>query len=569
MRPTWVVAITAALMTALLCRQWGPTLAIAWSDDTPVVFAHYINHPDFWTGDDLATYAPIYAFGSALNWGTALLERFLGISPVVVSLAITFLQNILFALGFFAYARRFLQSERTALLATMFTLAAQPWAWNLALYQPAIETPYAGHFVLAFALFAAACVLDGRYLQSAAWLTAGAFVHPALILITTTFLAAAAGRRLFIYVLPLSCAIALPFFLRGSSGATIDASALLAALRANQHMYPIHADAWLYARLPAFLGFLMLGSLTWRKRAVLPPPARRVLLWSATACAAWMALHVAAWLSGIPILIQLNGHRATIVLILLWMPAIVGYLDAKLAEGIGHRVAAALILSFQAVFTWGFYIIAISALELEERRARIVLGLWATVGVVAAAIGFASPELTARPILSALLPGVYIGLTTGAVALLGVMLLTTRPRYAVAFMIGMVCWRAQQYQHAQMIERHARDVYALQKWANANTPASAQFLLEPPISWRTFAVRRATKVDPQGSEFLVYSRSLASAMRRDSIRAFIRSNSLAEAATWQEMRRRFGGDYVVREITKPALPERVYANRSYAVYRIN
>lgn len=568
----YMLAMAAGLLaTALAAGNSHVRLAMAWSDDTPVVFSHFLEHPQFWRGDDLATYGATYGHGTVLNWGTALLERWSGISAVTVSVVLIYLQNAVFALGCFAYARALTASRYIAVTTTLFALGAQPWAWNLALYQPATDSPYAGHFVLGLILLAAAAYLHGRVKSAAVTLGVAALVHPMLALLGTTLLVLAAlreSRRLsaaFVFLLPMTLAIALPFAVRGASSGVLSGVELLAALRANKHMYPVANDAFWYERLPSFTGFLVVCGLAW-KSVMLAPRAHSFLVACAAGIAVWITTHVAAWLIELPILIQLNGHRASIVAVLFGLPLVMSYL---LARGVDHarRAAAAVLLALQSMFTMGLYVGPLAALFAAKRHQRgafVILSMWLVLLLVFGTIGAASDATTARPVLALLAPGVYFAPVFFVVAVaMAATLFAGRMQQRVVLIVLCVAFVVRSIDRRREIgQRNGREIYALQSWAHAHSAPGDVFVIEPPISFRTFALRRAVMID--GPHFEVYSRSRVSVSTRDSIEAFIARNP----ENWKAFSQRFGGRYLVRESNKMPGGTLVYSNRAYAVYRI-
>lgn len=577
----WLAMFAGAASTAL-AGNIRLRLATAWSDDTPVVFANYLNHPAFWRGDDLVTYGQPYAYGTILNWGVALLERHLHIAPEFSAIVLTYLQNVLFAAAVYAYARALLRDTRIALVTTMFALAAQPWVWNLALYQPATETPYAGHFVLALVLLALAAFVNYRIATSALLLMAAAFVHPAIALAGVTIAGVSAvwtdgdeRRRQFVWYLPpLICAVALPLLLRATAAEPLAGNDLVAVLRANAHMYPfVHSELW-RERLPAFAGFIILAWLSTARMHVIEPRARKLLLAGSVVTALWTLGHIVAWVLQSPILIQLNGHRTTILAVLLWLPLIIDYLIHAVEEQAWPaRIAAALVLALQAVFTWGLYVGALGALVIERlaprrRASGMILVAWGGLVAAAGIAGVASAATTARPLLAVLVPGVYfdVRMFITALAIAGVLVAMRQYRSTVVAVLAIALVLRSVQRSQELVERTAADVYGVQMWAHTATPADAMFIIEPPISWRTYSLRRAVLI--AGPRFEVYSRSRASLTRHDSVAAFVRAHRMDSQTDWRAFANQFGGDYVVRRRDAAALSKQVYANQTFAVYRL-
>lgn len=582
-QPAWLLPAATAVLVAvcvwLMVPQPMVWLANAWVDDNPIVFTNFLRDPQFWRGDIIAGYGGAYAWGSIINWGTWLIDRSGIASAVTVSIGLTYLQNLLFYGAVYTLARAATAGMAAALITVLFALAARPTSWNLALYLPGADTPYAGFLVLAPVLFAAAAAVREQHLRAAAWLAGAALVHPVVALYGCAInglyrVRARELRGALLYLLPAVIAAALTWLARGHAPQSAPRADMLAILANNMHMNPASHPERLRECVLAFTGFVLLVLISSRLRPFDSTAYRRLVMATTFVTIAGVFLHLAGWLLQLPVMIQANAHRTTILFVLIWLPHTVTFLLESVRRPQSIQAAAAsVLLCGPAVTTWGFFWGPLAALAARlrhatQRLATPILLIW--IGLLAGGLvfGVAGSTTSARPLLAVLLPGVYLS-AAGAVLLLGLSGLTAAiPRNHV---VAACLATAALFQHATFRAGDPRgatatSVYDAQQWAHRHTPRDAMFLVEPEIGWRTFAERRVVYVN--ASPAAAYSGDARAAARADSIAQFIAARTMSDV-DWRELGRRTGTQYVVRRRTSPPLSAPVYANRDFVVYRLN
>ena len=119
-----VLAVLTVVATLLLIGDFGVTLANSVGDDSPAVFSRLLLDSSFLSGDIIASYARVYALGTNVHWGPALLLRTFGISPETSALVLVLMQNVLLVCGVYALARVASEDRAPAWIAAIFARAA-------------------------------------------------------------------------------------------------------------------------------------------------------------------------------------------------------------------------------------------------------------------------------------------------------------------------------------------------------------------------------------------------------------------------------------------------------------
>jgi hypothetical protein len=582
-------------------------LANAWFDDSPPVFATWWVDPTrFSGGDPLATYAPTYLYGSAVNWIPALLLRYLQLDPDIVSLIITLAQPTLTALALFLFAFKVTQSRpavwRSGGLAVvaawttaLFAIAAQAWTWNLALYTTQLDTPYAGQLALPFAIFAALAGIEQRPYVLAAWLTALTLIHPAIgVTCTLVFTSSLILQnnsnsnsnlnfrslpKTLVPLIAAAAAAAIAVLLPGEpAGGAIPANELTEALRENRHFNPVISDYLWNVVLPTAIGVAALTILSLRRfSSSLQAKYVGLLKHAAIALLVFVLLQSAALAFGWNRVIQLGAHRFSGVLALLALPAVVHVVlrfsvEASVAVRFGTALMLLLLATHGAGLPWllivACFLAAESATASRRRSADLLVLGWTSILLLwgGAAILLAD-RLGSRALFAVLLPGVYPDAVWLALAIMGAALLTALPQSernsALIAMIALTLLGRSFEQGRTARQPLHRAVAAAQLWARDNTAQTDVFVIAAPVHWRNLSRRPAIPLAP--APFYLYSRSRAGKEFADSVKAF---RARSGDGDWAAFRERFRGDYLVRLADAVQVGEPVYANDEIKIYRL-
>ena len=606
-----LVALSALVIgaTALLIGDFGVRLATSTADDSPALLARYLVDPTPFRGDILESFATVYGLGTIVHWGPALLLRWLNVAPETASLGLAYLQNVLLALAVWALARAAGATRASAWAAALFTLAAEVYLWNLANYRSQMQVPYAGHMVLPLVTLTAAALLARSDLAATITLTLSALVHPTVTLLVMPPLAILllkrndthtpdrpaskpAARSLLhtalVFLPAFVAALGVAVLVRNMAPPALDHADLLQAMRANVHMNPLDTARFSRVLLPAYGGFLVLLGLALQQRQ-LSPAYRRLLLAMTAATAGYALLHVLALRAGWSTIITLVPLRFTMVLALFAVPAIITMLIGVLGNtSFAAQWAAAALLVLLPLSSLSVHWPALAALTLVmtlrqdtdtprravlERVALALLILWTAAAMASAAdtaLGNSVAWLVSLFTLGAaqsaqtLLGGIAVA------ALLAFLVRAPQQRERAGIMMAALCAIMLLVRNttkgADTRDSRDRDLYEAQQWARAQSPADAVFIIEPNVPWRVVSGRRAVPLWPNDAH--VYSGSRAAFEYARDVRAHVTRQPLTNAAAIASFRKRFGGDYLVREAERITPYAPVYGNAHFAIYRL-
>ncbi len=560
-----IVFVVVIVLLALAGMQhFEQRLATLHQDDGPILYAYAFKNPQAWQGDyqvgsPLAERVNFKVTTSAMYLVPALFWKYLDVPPQPFAWAISFYQVVGLGLSVYLLALAMGLRQHVALLAALFVYAASPWHWNPANYGGgyfALWVPYPALGAVPAILASWACLLWGRRGMALVLLLLGGACHPPLGLL-------ACGLALFYELLadyqqrqwrwwrwigPLLLAAALllpPMLLRNLiARETVDFSELMAGLRANQHVWPINYSGRWPLSLLTCGWMLVLAVLGWRWKDELVAGYGR--LWGAAVlvAVAGSLVHVLGILTRSPLLLTLIGFRAWTWLSLLSAPLIVLYLWRKTIgpSPLGSAAAGlSLLMPFVAAEYGivGLLVLALLADELADGRLswrrvslsprvrRVLYGV-GCLAVIAWCVMFLG-----LPWLQSLLPAVpwkYLAwFVLGSLPILPVRLALVAVGGLFAARPAIQRWWQQRgknlrrFQFAQLVAMwtcltvglfgvlayRSRIVFdeeieaylAVQKWANADTPPDAMFLVTQD-GWRSIALRR--KVSPWTRDAYAY-----------------------------------------------------------------
>jgi hypothetical protein len=582
------LALTALLLVAgiLVAGDFRVVLANSTADDSPVLFGRFLAEPQRFQNDLLHTFGYVYALGTAVHWLPALLHGLTGLPLAFSAYAITLLQTILLGLALHALARFVSGDPWKAWLTACFGLAAEFYIWNLANFGSQMNTPYAGHLVLAFVLFGLTDWLRDRPRRSALWLSAGALVHPTITLLTLGLVVGHTvlrrtperwSRDLILLAAPFALALIPPLLLQARYGGDLPEAVVSGIMRSNVHMNPFRFDRFYNTVLPTVVSILVLTAFGALRSN--PPGRYRTLLLDAALYSTILGVaHFIAVTGQIATVMTLIPLRFTMVLMGLCLPLAIGYLtDAVTSGPLPRRWAGAMLMIVPTLSSFGVLTGAVAALassELPMRDAHRRTATWSIFGVWAALVGIA--YVARLRLLQLLIPGSRIGAQNflllfaiaGLIAWLGLRQKNSSvlPKRALCAILAGLLLTRNAVKGAQTLGGDARDLYEAQDWARRNTPRASVFLLEPNISWRVGADRAVVEAMPPALH--VYSRRADAHRMMEERAAYLRRRPWINEANILEFARQFGGHYVVRHVERPPVFESVYRNQTYAIYRL-
>jgi len=380
-----LLLLLLSVITVLITDNFMVQLANTHDDDNPVTYAHFLQNQENYEGDILSTYGHQYGLGTIQNILPSMLLNTIGFPPEILAWIFVFLQNVLLGFALLRYVHKVTGRKDIAILTIFFAFASIPWRWNLANYDSMMNLPYVGHLVLPFIIFAAAEVIEGRFLRVIGLLIISATIHSVLtlymILIISIFWILQFAfkdwrklleRMLFLMGVAAVCIIP-PLLLQYSGFDHLNDSELMIAIRKNIHMYPWNYIPRWSQTLPTLIGIMVITFIAFQYREGINP--RFIQLWFSTLISSIVLalLHIIGIIFEIPLFCQLAPLRATTLLVMFSLPLIIAYLSKKLVEKkfISSWSAISIIILFaysrwmEFNFLWGFIIVLLLN-ELKE-----------------------------------------------------------------------------------------------------------------------------------------------------------------------------------------------------------
>lgn len=569
--------------TWLLIGDFAVWLANSVGDDSPAVFSRILLDPSLFAGDTIAPNARVYALGTIIHWGPALLLRFVGIAPEATSMLLVYLQNVLLGCAVWLVARAAGEDRTTAWMASLFTLAAEVYIWNLASFRSQMAVPYGAHLALSFLLLAVFSLLRARNAHASGWLCLAAVTHPTMTLLSLPPIALALMwsdrrwkqnlRRTAIVIVPCTIAIAVTVLLvRSTDFDLMSAQDQLAAMRGNVHMNPFSTMHFWTVLMPTAATFVVMVSIAVSRLSHLQPFYRALLAMAVLVMSGYAIAHVIAVRLGIIPVLTLIPLRFMSILVVWSMPLCMGALLDRIRNGdVTARWATGALLILHPLSPLGAYWPALVSLLLGERW-KIVKAML-LVGWLAAAVLLMAGSNIGGPLLfgSRISPSVL----TAGLALSGVIAVLPRiipgsrwlqPVPVLILLMPLLLLARSAIKGAETRGGAMRDLYDAQHWARRSTPAGAAFIIEPNISWRSISQRSARQVWP--ADAYVYSRSKASYDYARAVKAQHARAPFRNEVDVLEFRKRFGGDYLVRHASRPPIFRQVFRNDEFAIYEL-
>ena len=287
------LALLTAFLGLLTVRASGDfevRFAETNSDDGPIAYSRYYATPEAWSDDVFSTFADVNIWSTAQNLIPAIAFKYWHISPEILAIVLTLIQNVLLGVAVSRFAFNATKDDVCTIVAPLLAFAANPTVWNLAWYDGIRLTPYAGQLVLPFLVLAAAEVVAGRHKLEFFWLLIAAAVHPTLTLYMAAIHATFAMlkgvrdvRDVLLCLTPYGVIVAtaiLPRLLMARAGrgwTSLQRRRLISLLLSNSHLMLIYdySPEWSTQGIYGFVRFACLGFIASKEVSRLGPTAVR------------------------------------------------------------------------------------------------------------------------------------------------------------------------------------------------------------------------------------------------------------------------------------------------------
>ncbi len=319
-------------------------------DDDPIFYAQAFKNPTLFEGDFILNLPVSLAVTFRLITSLvflipALLWRYLNIDPYYSTWILTLLQSIFFGLAIYIFTLAVTQRRQAAFLATLLTLMAAPWDWNLANYAGGVSgvfSPLPATPAFLFIVLSFTYLLRNSTTVALIFLLISGLIHPQLGLFacstTGIYWLWQAWRdkkinRLFFQIISLAIVciiIILPSTLFQFFFITSDPlphNEVMAGMYANAHFYPWGGTAslrWENSWI-TLLKFCVLALISWRWRDKFATDYQYLWLSLVFITIFFSLTHLCGILFEIPTLIRLVGLRTPQLLTLLSMPLLAHY----------------------------------------------------------------------------------------------------------------------------------------------------------------------------------------------------------------------------------------------------
>jgi hypothetical protein len=558
------LVLFCGIVTYLQVGNFNGRLGSVNGDDAPIVYSLLLNHPERFTTDILSVYGYPQLFATILNIIPAYLDKFFAISPVNVSLIIVYLQYILIGISVFKFSRVISGKDIVGWLAVFLVFAASPWDWNFANYGNVLYIPYAGHFVMAFVLFAFTDIVLKKDTRAILWLFLGGLAHPSMVMYASGMIAIYwllkrdFSIRNWILLFANLAVTVLPRMLlvdSMNSANLLSFDEMKGALTQNLHMPALNLQNLTW-RNKGFIGFLPLVFLALRDIKKIEKTYGWMLLSIAAGCFLLVLSSWVGWTFNILYIIQLIPNRSTQVFVFAAIPIVIVYFYNNLND---RRVLT-------NVFSIGFLVALCNGAFMSSPLYFSLLGVLFILDINSGWLG----PISLRKFIKSEENNILEDQTREKISRLPVM-----PFAAIA--LTLVCVFGSSFYYSYKFGEEAQSdkslaKYDIQDWVSKNTPEKSVVI----NMGRTVTQRAAISTDPYN--WYVYNRSRLCKDYVDRFDAFysrlrsggdvkvnpvnLTSEQLAQFA--QE----FGGDYIFSPVDKPLDFSEAYRNDYYVLYKI-
>ena len=349
--PDAAIAIALAAVLVLLSLMYLPGHAAlqAWRNlNNPILYADRYADPQLFPNDRIISHLrDIYPFLSIVYWLPAVLLKFAGIPPQVISFATVALNDALIAAAVYFLARALGQPRESSVVAGLFVLASKVLSWDLSGYEYyGHDFAYSGSFYLPFAIGVIPCVIAGwmrtaivlAAMASLIFAPAGALMCGVIVCV----MFARRGREAWSrpapwFVLPL-LVFAWTAYIQFSINARITERFTpeqdLEAVMVNGHLVPY----WLHGQFFAstYLGFIFwcgLAALAVRQWRALSFDQRLPLQLLVAFNVVGAVVGFVAVQLGLPAILRLGPFRYFLLLGISLVPLVVGELLERMRQG--------------------------------------------------------------------------------------------------------------------------------------------------------------------------------------------------------------------------------------------
>ena len=328
-------------------RNFELRMANLHEDDGPIFYAHAFRNPTLFKGDFIAGFpisplVPVKVVTSAVIWIPALLWRYLNVNPYITTWFITFVQGLSVGLSIYILTFTMIRNRAVAVLAVIFAYIATPWGWDLANYGTGrgwIFVPYPATMAIAPVLLAFSCLIKKYDKMACIFLIISGLIHPNVTIYACAIMgiywlwegmktntASLTLMRLTGLAFVVMISILPILWLQATQPSdSLPASEVIAGMRHNQHLWPWAYESRWYLSISTTLVWSAFAIWSYRRNASVAQGVQQL----------WMAAFIASCCLGFTqvmgavlqnqILLNLNGFRASMWLLLLSLPVIMNY----------------------------------------------------------------------------------------------------------------------------------------------------------------------------------------------------------------------------------------------------
>lgn len=373
-----------------------PDVIITLRHDNPIAWAQFYLSPylmeGYYINDQPAEALVNLKVSTSLANGIPVwLGRFLGIPPYTTTWILSLISGSMFGISIFVFARSVGLLPVTSILASIFSYAAAPWAWQAAGYNSTLADwnyyPYPGFWVIPPLILSFKYLVQNKLISAIGLLILAGLIHPSITVAAAAifglyWLFEAGSNRAWkqlltrYAVLLIACVLfMLPTLLinLGISKDTIPRQELITGLNLNTHIRRWQ-NPWSATELFRALALSLFALHGWASFA---PPYRRLWLAGWVCALVFGISHVLGGLLQIPQLLQLIGLRILIFPAIISIPLIMKYLEHHIQQGNWSGISAALACLALPLFAgrFGFFLPPILCLLLLD-ISKEEIGVW-------------------------------------------------------------------------------------------------------------------------------------------------------------------------------------------------
>lgn len=599
-----LVYLIFSIMAYLSVGSYDSRLANSIGDDHPVVWARFVANSNFWKSDGGYALGRAFAIASLPNLLASFSAKFHEQFPIWLSWIYILIQNVGLAIALFVYCRCFLKDDKQSFLVTVLCFLIAPWGLNLAYYPSMMYTPYPGHLVMPFLVFAAVFLIQNKNWLASLILIPAALIHPSQTLhfvCLATFYSFIASRKdsfksLWPMIFPILSCFIIPLVLKSGLENPLTDSELISSAINNPHLVPWHTSIFWPWSIPTMimifgLSFVLMRTQTNKERFFQP-------FWWANflSCIFMAALHVVGVKLKILPIILLCPLRITVINSVLLLPLIIFSLldliwNNKRAVAVTSLTLLMLILFSKRGLFWGPLLILAFSKSDESKRPRILstgvlITVWWTVFLLAGrpARMLFGEDMSAlirnilAPGISVTFSQILIAISLGSLLLLFLQLGSWSVKKLVPLLLVLVTAIGiiqAKNQGAETLKGPLKSMLELQRWANTETPKESIFLIEGSLSWRGISERRAFPASAKSNGLLPYMRNrepVDLSKRVNEVYSYLGKSRFEEldADDIKVLARELRSEYLVERSSQKSkqLPV-VFENDLWRVYKVN